>query len=568
VIGACAGVIVGIVVVTGAVGASSSGPHRSPLASSVTVVANSRRLGPLSPASQLRLELTLAQRNRAALARLIASGRTVTPAEFARRFLPRTGRVRAVIRLLQLAGLHTSWTPGSAVLEAAGSAAAAERAFHVRLDRYRGASGQLFYAPSSAPELQPRLRGVLTRVAGLDDLGRVRSYGSGSSGPGSGCGRPLTGFGSYTPTEVLSAYHFDPLLQSGLTGAGQTVVFLEINTFASADLKCFASQFSQPPMSLTAAPLRWGSPDTNTHDEADMDLEIVHSVAPAAHLVVYYADSRLSDIAAAAATAMRTYPKAIFSVSLGGCEWETTDSSGRPTVSPPEAVWHDALEQLAATGGTTFISSGDQGAYTCGSQVTTQGGDEAPTVSSPADDPYATAVGGTTLFVGAGGTYAGEAAWGNPFSSAGSGGGLSLIWSRPAWQTGPGVQNQSSDSTRQLPDVAALGDANTGWNIFHDGSWDVVAGTSAAAPLWAGLIALTDETLASHSLAPVGFANPILYSFAAHPRREPAPAFNDVARGENLYYPATPGWDYATGLGTPNAAGIADDFLKYRTVHK
>jgi kumamolisin len=130
------------------------------------------------------------------------------------------------------------------------------------------------------------------------------------------------------------------------------------------------------------------------------------------------------------------------------------------------------------------------------------------------------------------------------------------------------VQNQSSDSTRQVPDVAALGDQDTGWNIFHDGVWDVAGGTSAAAPLWAGLTALTDQTLASHGLSPVGFANPILYSFADHPRLNPAPAFNDVTRGENLYYLATPGWDYATGLGTPNATGIVDDFLKYRTVHK
>jgi kumamolisin len=116
--------------------------------------------------------------------------------------------------------------------------------------------------------------------------------------------------------------------------------------------------------------------------------------------------------------------------------------------------------------------------------------------------------------------------------------------------------------------VSAVADDVTGWDIFADGFWSPAGGTSAAVPLWVGLTALADQALARHGLAPVGFASPLLYGFAQSPGKLPAPAFNDVTRGENLYYPAGPGWDFATGLGTPNAAGIVDDFVQYRETHR
>ena len=236
-----------------------------------------------------------------------------------------------------------------------------------------------------------------------------------------------------------------------------------------------------------------------------------------------------------------------------------------PAASPDEKVWHAALERLAATGGSAFVSSGDAGAFECGNRFRDpHSGDQLPLVSSPAADPFATAVGGTTLFVGAGNTYAGEGAWGSPFEASGSGGGLSNIWSLPGYQRGPGVHNGYSDGSRQVPDVAALGDPNTGWEIAQAGSWGVVGGTSAAAPLWAGLIALGDEALGRLRLARVGFANPALYSIGRSPARWPAPAFNDVTRGKNLLYAATPGWDFATGWGSPNAGGLVDDLVAYQ----
>jgi kumamolisin len=444
-----------------------------------------------------------------------------------------------------------------------GPAAAVDRAFAVRIDRYRAQGGTTFYAPGTRPRLRGSLRGLVEGVSGLDNYHRLANLdtGGGTDASTAACGQSV---GGYSPAQVLGAYNFAPLKSAGLDGAGQTVVFIEIDTFAAADLACFRAQYGLPPFNVSARPSQFGPPNTASHGEPDLDLEVVHSIAPAAHLVVYYTDPSVADLAATATAAMKAYPKAIFSISIGGCEVENLDTSGHALLAPDQTVWRNALRGLAATGGSAFVASGDAGAYTCGSRLTNAAtGAEVPSVSDPASDPYATSVGGTTLFVGVGDTYRREAAWGGPFEQDGGGGGLSQVWPRPFYQRGTAVENRFSDGMRQVPDVAALGDANTGWNVFHDGRWDIAAGTSASAPLWAGMVALIDQSLVGHRLARVGFANPALYSFGEHPSAQPSPAFNDITRGNNLYYSATPGWDFATGWGTPNAAGLAADFIAY-----
>jgi kumamolisin len=174
-------------------------------------------------------------------------------------------------------------------------------------------------------------------------------------------------------------------------------------------------------------------------------------------------------------------------------------------------------------------------------------------------------VGGTTALVGTGGTYGEEAVWGEPFEQWGAGGGLSVVFTRPKWQTGPGVDNQYSDGMRQVPDVSAIADSDTGWDVVMGGSWYAGGGgTSAAAPLWAAVAALADQALDERHLPQMGPANPALYDFGSHPGDFPARAFNPVTRGTNLFYPATStGWNFGTGWGTPNAAGVVDDFIAY-----
>jgi kumamolisin len=174
-----------------------------------------------------------------------------------------------------------------------------------------------------------------------------------------------------------------------------------------------------------------------------------------------------------------------------------------------------------------------------------------------AANPYVTAVGGTALFLNSSGGYGHEAGWEGPLEGAGSGGGVSTIYSQASWQTGPGVSNSYSDGMRQVPDVAAAADPLTGYAIYYtdqgcsgNDCWTIVGGTSAATPLWAGLILLANQLASRQSKGPLGFLDPALYALGATDRG----VYHDVTIGGNLYYDATPTWDYSTGWGSPDAA--------------
>jgi kumamolisin len=210
-----------------------------------------------------------------------------------------------------------------------------------------------------------------------------------------------------------------------------------------------------------------------------------------------------------------------------------------------------------------FVASGDRGAYDC-----TPNGDYTDLAADlDASMPAVTAVGGTYVFLSSNGGYFHETAWGEPIEQWGSNGGLSIFWKTPAWQSGPGVQNQYSNGMRQTPDISANADGQSGWDVFANGMEEKVGGTSAAAPFWAAIAALIDQDLKQKGLPLIGFANPALYYFAQSPAGLPAPPFHDITQGTNLYYPATPGWDYATGLGTPDVGALTNDFEWYATHH-
>jgi kumamolisin len=169
------------------------------------------------------------------------------------------------------------------------------------------------------------------------------------------------------------------------------------------------------------------------------------------------------------------------------------------------------------------------------------------------------------------GSYYKEAAWGEPLETWGSGGGLSGLFKQPSYQVAPGL-GANTLTGRGVPDVACDADSDvSGWDVFEptESSKGIgVAeyadgGTSAAAPCWAAITALIDEDLLHQNLPEVGFANPALYDFARVPAGLPALAFHQVTEGSNFHFLATAGWNPATGLGTPDAAHLADDFEWY-----
>jgi kumamolisin len=513
-------------------------------------VKTSRRLGPLPAGTRLQLTLSLRTQHAAQLDALIASGRRMSSRTYDGDYGPDASAVLAAERQLQAAGLTVSWPDRSTALEATGTAAAVERLFRVHIEQYAPEHGAVFYAALQRPHLAGALGRAVSAVLGLQDYSRSRNAGMIDEG--------LDGLpGGYSPTQVFDFYHFQPLFKAGLDGAGETVVFIEIGKFQQSDLDLYAKQFGLSPFDVTLhTSSSFGQPSSDS-GEADLDIEIVHAAAPDAKLVVYDADSSQQGLAAAYAALVSAYPTAILSDSIGGCE--TGQNSFAQAVDA-------SLKRLAATGGTVFNASGDSGAYTCsrGEPVSDWNpAKQTPVVSTPADDPYVTSVGGTSIFPGRDGTYGTETAWGNPVEQAGAGGGLSDFFKQPSWQRGPGVQNKYSNGMRQVPDVASLADTNTGWDIATGGQFDLIGGTSTGAPLWSGLAALADQALREHGRKAIGLADPALYYFGSHAKSIPAPAFHDVTTGNNLYYPATPGWDYATGLGTPNAANLVDDFLAY-----
>jgi kumamolisin len=172
---------------------------------------------------------------------------------------------------------------------------------------------------------------------------------------------------------------------------------------------------------------------------------------------------------------------------------------------------------------------------------------------SPASDPWAVAVGGIAPVLDQQkGIY--ETAWANGANHVacnnhwGSGGGLSKLFKRPDWQDAPGVQNTFSNGMRQMPDISAFASALT---YYYLGHWNITGGTSAAAPIWASGMALVNEKLL-HQAQRFFFGPGLFYQVARNGVNIQLQPYTDVTKGDNLYYPATSNWDFATGLGTPN----------------
>ncbi len=230
----------------------------------------------------------------------------------------------------------------------------------------------------------------------------------------------------------------------------------------------------------------------------------------------------------------------VVSISLGMDEGDMTPQD--------EAAMDQSFQILTkAEHMTVFVASGDCAAFA-------DGRFRSLSVSFPASDPWVTSVGGTILSTNSGWNRTNEVVWSdssNPFACKnrwGSGGGNSQVYSRPGWQNASGVNNQYSRNRRQLPDISA---AAYNLAVYFQGQWGAVGGTSAASPIWATGMVLANQGLMNrvHRFA----YSPQLFYAVADNASGASPYF-DVTRGNNLYYPATPGWDYASGLGTPNLA--------------
>jgi kumamolisin len=289
-------------------------------------------------------------------------------------------------------------------------------------------------------------------------------------------------------------------------------------------------------------------------EEVEVDLDIAHEIAPRAQLLDYnapYVDgSGASTLGAVIDKVVADGQANIVSDSYGSCELNTDAADLRRD--------EQAIEAAEAHGISIFKSAGDAGAYQC---QRTNRADHRLSVEWPASSSGVVAVGGTSLSIGQNGGYAGETAWEATLTQQGGGGGLSAIFPRPSWQRALGVDNRFSDGKRQIPDVSANGDTASGWAMFEGGARTQIGGTSASTPFWAGTMALIEQYARQHGVRRLGFIAPVLYALASRPQRYPP--FHDVTVGSNRFYPATVGWDFATGLGSPDVYNLARDVVAY-----
>ncbi len=494
----------------------------------------------------MRLTLVLPLRDQAGLNRFLkalsdpssASYRKFLTVEgFTAKFGPTRDDYNAVIQFAQNNGLQVVATSRNRVdLDVTGSVATVEKAFHVTMGLYQHPTqNRAFYAPDREPVVD--LPFQLWRISGLDNysipkpaLRRIKPQDKNVTS------KAITGScpeKSFCGSDMRAAYYGGTTLD----GTGQSVGLLEYVGTDLADLTTYYTNVGQTnnvPITLLSTD---GTPTTCTNnsaggfcDDTEQTLDMTQALGMAPNLdsLVVYVGSDDAPILNAMATAEPLNAQI-------GCSWGWYPAD--PSVDDPY------YQEFAAQGQNFFVASGDSGVW-----VAADGG------VYPADDVYITSVGGTDLNTsGAGGAWASEQAW------ADGGGGISpddyLI---PAWQvTAAAGCGDCSQTYRNGPDVSA--NANFTFYVCADQqacTANEYGGTSFAAPMWAGFTALINQQATGGGGAPLGFLNPALYAIGANANY--TTAFHDITVGSNGTYPATVGYDLATGLGSPNGAGLID----------
>ncbi len=499
--------------------------------------------------------------------------------------------------------------------------AGAEAAFGISMQRVETTSGRIAHRNNRAPAIPAAVAPYVQGVIGLDDVvlpHRQADASPPSSPRGAGvrgapaastaaaavtpCAEALkaqqayqaafeeeeaesgvyTGETLYRPDQIASAYGFSDLYAQGDLGAGQTVALLELEPFNHENVaryqRCYGTQ-----VPIFEENIEGGPEGEHETGEAGLDIEQLIGLAPGAKIVVYQAPNVTGGQAAILARWVEQDSAAVMSSSWGECE----------AFSAALEVAHNntLLQEAAVQGQSFFVAAGDAGSTDCfeepDKEEAEEGleGDTELAVDSPGSSPFATSVGGTRLqSLGPPST---EYLW-NDGSSAG-GGGLSSVYPMPTYQTGaaPGLGvigplsgadpcRGATGLCRQVPDVSAEGSPDTGYLVLTEeeeevgeevkftSAWSPIGGTSAAAPLWAALATLTNALPACGGHR-IGFANPALYGIAGDAY---ATDLHDVIGGRpggpqsnnrfgEPFYPATAGYDMATGLGTPAGAALA-----------
>jgi kumamolisin len=475
------------------------------------------------------------------LAEVIASGERLTRVQYEERYGADSKDVEEVRKFARAHDLTVDGVSLAArTLKLKGTAAACSKAFQVDLNMYEGPQAT-YRGRVGSVYIPANLKDIIVSVHGLDNRPQAQAHFRVASKAASTHVRANQSSSiSYTAPQVGELYDFP----ANVTGQGQTIGIIELGGgYTQSDLTTYFSGLGISPAPTVTAVSIDGASNQPTGDsggpdaEVMLDIEVSGAVAPGAKIAVYFApntDSGFLDAINQAVDDKQNNPSVI-SISWGGPESTWTSQSLQS--------YNSALEAASAVGVTVCIAAGDNGA--------TDGVDDGlDHVDFPASSPYALACGGTHL-VGSGTTITSEVVWNDLPNNGATGGGVSATFPLPTYQANANVPpsvNPGNFVGRGVPDVAGDADPFTGYQIDVDGSDIVVGGTSAVAPLWAGLIACFNSSLKT----PVGYLNPTLYQTVA----AAAGTFHDITSGNNDGYSAGPGWDACSGWGSPNGAAI------------
>jgi kumamolisin len=514
------------------------GSERSPLP-------GSSPSGPADPAERLEVTIVLRPAHREdlhdRLRKLTKGARRadhLSRAEFARRHGASRADLDAVREFAESHGLAVVQEhAGRRTMLLAGTVAQFSDAFGVQLQHYSHPNGT--YRGRSGPVYVPvRLDGIIEAVLGLDDRPQARAHFRMQATDFRRRSRPArAGATSFTPVQLASLYDFP----QG-DGAGQCIALIELGGgYRPQDIQSYFADLGLAAPAVVVVSVDQGANrptgDPNGPDgEVMLDIEIAGAIAPAAAIAVYFAPNRDAGFLDAVTTAIHDDVRkpSIVSISWGGPESTWT--------SQAMSAMDQAFQAAAAMGVTVCVAAGDSGS----TDGLSDGHDH---VDFPASSPHVLACGGTSLQA-SGAAIAREVVWNDvdPANGAG-GGGVSAFFSLPAWQQGLDTTDAAGRrgplTRRGVPDVSGDADPQTGYDVLVDGTKAVIGGTSAVAPLWAGLLARIN---ASAGRA-VGFVNPALYG-------QPS-ALRDVTQGNNGGFSASPGWDACTGLGSPDGVKVA-----------
>ncbi len=516
--------------------------------------------------------------------------RYLTPAQTAAAFSPSAATYSATEHYLQSTGFTITHTYSNRMLIAfSGTVTQVEHTFGVTLQSYTAPSGYHYYANDRDPQVPAWLASGMQSFIGLNNAVRFKhppvhsrtatKAKAFTANTPSYCLGPDTKGTYLLPNQTATAYGLNGLYNAGYHGEGQSIALFELASFSMSDLTAYEACYGQSKTPIQTI-VTGSSPIASDGGmvEVQLDAELILSAAPQlGQLKIYEAGNNAADYMTEWAQIVQD-DVPVVSTSWGECE---------QLMDPNEIKLENTNFMMAAAQGQTILAaSGDSGSAGCVFDAT-----GAPTTLSAGDpgaQPFVTSVGGTTLTVNSTtAAYNGETTWNTApnttgFAGGASGGGISQYWRMPSWQNAPGVNNTYSSGTpcgastgfcRETPDVSLNADPTSNSYLIYCtplsagcdpvNPWITIGGTSAAAPMWATMLAMTNEMSLKLGGFNLGFVNPLLYQVASNATTY-ANSFHDVTAGNDDYnnynsglYPATIGYDMATGLGSYQAFNLA-----------